>query len=165
MKLNLGCGPDHMPGWTNVDYDESLKPDVVADLRHLPFDDGVATHVFASHVLEHFRWDEPVLEEWHRVLRPGGEIVVIVPDIIGVHALWKKGAAWGAGTPIDLAYVNATAFGARVLGGMWDVPGQEHKQIFVEHMLLERMLPLFPGAQEIVPRSEGEVAVMGRKAN
>lgn len=163
MKLNLGCGPVHMDGWTNVDYDESQGPDVVADLRHLPFEDEVAEQVFASHVLEHFRWDEPVLEEWRRVMRRGGEIVVIVPDLFGVHALWKAGAVWGIGTPIDLAYVNATAFGAHVLGGVWDVPGQEHKQIFVEHMLLERMLPLFPDAREIPSRSQGEVAVLGTK--
>jgi len=164
LRLNLGCGPVKMEGWVNVDFDESVHPDLVADIRHLPLDDGVADSLFASHVLEHFGWDEPVLEEWHRVLKSGGEIVVIVPDIIGVHRLWKEGAGWGeANTPVDLAYVNATAFGAHLLGPQWADASHTHRQIFVEDMLVERMRPLFPDAHEIRSRSIGETGVMGRK--
>lgn len=51
--------------------------------RPLPFATGSAEVLYTSHVLEHFpRWQaEAILREACRVLRPGGLIRVIVPDL------------------------------------------------------------------------------------
>jgi SAM-dependent methyltransferase len=72
---------------TRLDIDPSVQPDVVAPLVDLgvigPFD-----VVYCSHALEHLYPHEVhrALSEFHRVLKPGGRAVVLVPDLEGVPA-------------------------------------------------------------------------------
>lgn len=85
MHLNLGSG-NHVapPPWVNVDTDASWAGvDQVADVAHLPYPDGSAERLYASHLCEHIPLEafQGVLAEWRRVLRPGGELLVVVPDI------------------------------------------------------------------------------------
>ncbi|MEM0948334.1 MAG: methyltransferase domain-containing protein [Pseudomonadota bacterium] len=83
LKLHLGCGPKKLEGFVNVDIQQSGIVDVVADLRDLNmFPDGCADLIYACHVLEHFgRWEvDGVLQEWSRLLAPGGILRVAVPD-------------------------------------------------------------------------------------
>lgn len=89
LKLNLGCGNKILEGYVNVDIvDErnSKQPDVSCDVRDLGehFEDDVANEVLAVHVLEHFLpWEvNSVLLEWKRVLKPGGRIIIEVPDLM-----------------------------------------------------------------------------------
>lgn len=85
MKLNLGCGSKKVEGFTGVDIKHA---DVVADIRHLPFDDESADEIMAIHVAEHFYVHEiiPTLAEWRRVLKPGGKLAVELPCLDKV--LW-----------------------------------------------------------------------------
>lgn len=46
----------------------------------LPFKDETLDFVHASHLLEDFAIWGPVLDEWHRVLKPGGHLLIAVPD-------------------------------------------------------------------------------------
>lgn len=52
---------------------------VQADLTRLPFPDGTFDVITALDVVEHIREDEGALREVHRVLRPGGVLLVSVP--------------------------------------------------------------------------------------
>src|SRR5687768_12949529 len=49
--------------------------------QRLPFEDGIADYVYASHVLEHFYLDdaERFLRDIARILKPGGVLRVCVP--------------------------------------------------------------------------------------
>lgn len=49
----------------------------------MPFEDNYADEVMAIHVVEHFYvWEVPeVLSEWIRVLKPGGVLIIEVPDL------------------------------------------------------------------------------------
>lgn len=62
-----------------------VDPDAVCwDLRRgIPFPDGVFDVVYHSHVLEHFEREDaaPFLRECRRVLKPGGILRVVVPDL------------------------------------------------------------------------------------
>lgn len=86
--LNLGSGRDVRSSWVNMD---AYAP--VVDVRHditkipWPFVDETFSLVYASHVLEHV---PPtivggrdalfvIFDEIHRVLKPGGRLVVRVP--------------------------------------------------------------------------------------
>ena len=151
LKLHLGCGPEKFEGWTNIDFEERYKPDILADARELPFEDNVADEIYASHLLEHFDHREPVLEEWHRVLKIGGNITLVVPDLVGTWYSWKAGFSWGkeGANRIDLAYMNATVFGAKILNETFIEASHDHKQVFIMDMLIERMRPLFPNVQQI----------------
>lgn len=82
LKLHIGCGKGHLPGWINVDVHPA--PLALNVMRGLPFGDGAATHVFVSHLLEHLYYPrdvQPFLAELHRVLAPGGIVRIVVPDI------------------------------------------------------------------------------------
>ena len=80
-KLNLGAGEDFRAGYVNIDWQKETHPDVVHDLNALPypFSDGEFDLIEASHVLEHL--DRPffVMRELHRILKPGGTLIVKVP--------------------------------------------------------------------------------------
>lgn len=88
LKLNLGCGDKILPGYINVDVVAARagrEPDVICDLRDLAaFASDSADEVMAIHVVEHFwRWEiEAVLREWVRVMKPGGQMVIEVPNLL-----------------------------------------------------------------------------------
>lgn len=80
--MNIGAGAKRIKGWISIDL--AGDPDIVADIRTLPLPDGYADEAMAIHVLEHvYRWDVPaVLGEWKRVLKPGGLLILELPDLI-----------------------------------------------------------------------------------
>ena len=85
ISLNVGSGGRGLPGWINIDARPAHADIYVAfDIRRrLPLRDGQAERIFAEHVIEHldFRDDVAnVFREFHRVLRPGGVVRIIVPD-------------------------------------------------------------------------------------
>jgi predicted SAM-dependent methyltransferase len=57
-----------------------FAPDVVADATALPFAPGTIDFVIASHVLEHLPFPLDALHHWHDVLRPGGVLLLKIPD-------------------------------------------------------------------------------------
>jgi SAM-dependent methyltransferase len=87
ILIDIGAGTANY--WTGaakpirVDNDPKTNPDVLADARHLPFEDCYADEVFASHMLEHFSFRETinVLREWVRVLKRGGRLSIVVPNL------------------------------------------------------------------------------------
>jgi predicted SAM-dependent methyltransferase len=82
--LNLGCGSRFHPAWTNVDFVTRNETVRTHNLLHgIPFPDGTFDGVYHSHILEHFsrRDAVPFIMECHRVLRPGGILRIVVPDL------------------------------------------------------------------------------------
>jgi len=59
-KLNLGCGTDHRKGWVNLDFSELGLAEVKHDMLKFPypFKDNEFDYILASHVLEHFYYEE-----------------------------------------------------------------------------------------------------------
>lgn len=82
LKLHIGAGSRHLEGWVNVDvYPADLSVNVN---RTLPFTDGSARLIFASHILEHLYYPSSAmffLQECRRLLAPHGRLRVVVPDI------------------------------------------------------------------------------------
>ena len=107
MKLNLGCGPQVVAGWCNVDYALGARlfkiplftainkklnlfnldwhPDIyLHDLtKKFPWPDASVEVVYSSHTLEHLSKAEgrQFLQECLRVLKPNGIIRIVVPDL------------------------------------------------------------------------------------
>lgn len=67
----------------SFDIREDMKPDVICDVRYLPVPKDTFDIVFSSHTLEHFGWVsvDKVLKEWTRVLKVGGELRIVVPNL------------------------------------------------------------------------------------
>jgi SAM-dependent methyltransferase len=63
--------------------DEFVQPDIVCDFNAEglgPVPDSSQDFVVASHVLEHLANPLRMLDEMHRVLRPGGMALILLPD-------------------------------------------------------------------------------------
>lgn len=67
----------------SFDIREEIKPDVICDVRKLPVPDEHFDIVYSCHTLEHFSFVRvrDVLKEWCRVLKVGGELRLIVPNL------------------------------------------------------------------------------------
>jgi SAM-dependent methyltransferase len=57
-----------------------VNPDVVADATQLPFSPSSLDFLIASHVLEHLPFPLAALRHWYDVLRPGGVLLLKIPD-------------------------------------------------------------------------------------
>jgi predicted SAM-dependent methyltransferase len=82
--LNLGCGNHYHPEWTNVDIASTEEGVIACNLTQgIPFPTASFDVVYHSHVLEHIPKTEAefFLKECSRVLRPGGILRVVVPDL------------------------------------------------------------------------------------
>lgn len=87
LRLHLGCGWNHLPGWVNSDLVGGRGDFAWNLLRPLPFADGSVDAVFMEHVFEHLRYSEVLVVLGHvrAVLRTGGVLRVGVPDA-GMYA-------------------------------------------------------------------------------
>lgn len=80
-KLNLGSGENRKEGYINIDWNSLANPDVLHNLNVSPhpFTDNTFDLIEASHVLEHLDKPFAVMKELHRLLKPGGKLIVKVP--------------------------------------------------------------------------------------
>lgn len=125
--LHVGCGApnplklpsDYFPSrlWTELrlDIDPDVMPDIVASITDMTaVADASVDAVWSSHNLEHLRPHEvPVaLAEFRRVLRPGGFVLLTLPDLQQVALLVAQGmieepayvSALGPVAPLDMLY-------------------------------------------------------------
>lgn len=89
--LNLGCGECFHPAWVNADLIPTRPGVLRVDVRRgLPFPPEEFDAVYHSHVLEHLsRVDgERFLLDCRRVLRRGGIVRVVVPDLEAICRLY-----------------------------------------------------------------------------
>jgi predicted SAM-dependent methyltransferase len=93
VKLHLGCGKRHIPGFVHIDAVDHPHIDHVCQIDRLPFiADGSVDLIYACHVLEHFKRREvdSVLGEWFRVLKPGGILRLAVPDFGAIATVYAR---------------------------------------------------------------------------
>lgn len=83
MKLNIGCGGRRIEGYTGVDAVQRPAADIVARAESIPLEDGTVDEIMAIHLWEHFyRWEcDAVIAEWKRLLKPGGVLVLELPNL------------------------------------------------------------------------------------
>lgn len=121
MILNLGSGEELMKGAINVDLRTDCGADLVADVRDLPYHPGTVDHIYAFDVLEHFSKfeTEPLLAEWHRVLKPGGLLTLRMPNL---HVLAVQLSYWHAHPSAQLDDLINNIYGGHRWGpdGAWD---------------------------------------------
>ncbi len=83
------------------DYDQRAhKADVALDLQHIALPDAHLDVVMTSHVLEHVPDTDAALSELFRVLKPGGDVVLLVPVLQGATAPPDEPEFHGDRTPV-----------------------------------------------------------------
>jgi SAM-dependent methyltransferase len=84
-KLNIGCGMKKLPGWINVDFNERFHPDLVWDItKRSVFEPDTVDEIYCDNVMEHIPDFISPMREFHRILKPGGRIRIIVPHFTSV---------------------------------------------------------------------------------
>lgn len=84
VKLHLGCGPNKLPGWVNVDIDRMSRPDLRHDLRlGLPMRSRTASFIYSEHVFEHLdlHTAQRLLRDCAVALREDGVLRIAMPDL------------------------------------------------------------------------------------
>lgn len=126
--LHVGCGRAtlaNLPavfqngrwGEMRLDIDPAVNPDVIASVSEMsPVQSNSAQAVYSGHNIEHLNHHEvPVaLKEFHRVLTPGGALVIKTPDLqsacemVAQDRLYDTAYMSKAGpiAPIDMIYSN-----------------------------------------------------------
>jgi len=86
--LDVGCGSAKFPGAVGLDISPDTDADVVHDLDVFPypFDDASFDQVLLQDVLEHVREPIKVIDELHRICRPGARIHLRTPHFSSVLA-------------------------------------------------------------------------------
>ena len=90
MKLNLGSGDRPLPGFVSVDF--VLPCDLRVDLNlnaPWPWATSSIEEIVANDILEHLEDRVHTMNEAHRVLRPGGRILVKVPSASHGAGAWQ----------------------------------------------------------------------------
>lgn len=117
MRLHVGCGDKYWPGFTNIDK-YSSRADGQSDCMALDYADGTASEIHAIHLLEHFPRlsADKALQEWYRVLKAGGLLVLELPSLDKMVRLITAGEE----------NIRLTLMG--LYGDPWETkPGMEHK--------------------------------------
>lgn len=164
LVLHVGCGPretgtvhERFQGseWHEVrlDIDPSAQPDILSstvDMAVVP--SAAFDAVWSSHNLEHvYAHEVPlVLGEFHRVLRPGGAVLIATPDLQAAAKLIAMGrlevplyhTTAGPIMPLDMLYghggevaagnefmAHRTGFTAKTLAGKLRDAGFEHVNV------------------------------------
>jgi SAM-dependent methyltransferase len=98
--LDFGCGRkpyrdlfNNVSEYIGVDYENEGHPhenediDVFYDGKSLPFESERFDVVFSSEVFEHVENLDEMIKELHRVLKPGGKLLVTVPFVYMEHEM------------------------------------------------------------------------------
>jgi predicted SAM-dependent methyltransferase len=94
QRLHWGCGAVTPAGWINSDLWEQPGVDIAADvLEGLPLEDDSIDYIVSNHVLPEIDLydQEPALQELRRVLKPGGVLRLILPDLDMHIAAYQRG--------------------------------------------------------------------------
>jgi SAM-dependent methyltransferase len=79
--LDVGCGIRKFPGSIGIDLNPASAADVICDLDRFPypFADRSFERLRAIHVVEHLTDIIRTMEEFHRLVKPGGRIRIETP--------------------------------------------------------------------------------------
>ena len=114
-RLQLGCELHVLEGWLNTDI--VPPPGRAARLdatRPFPLPDNHFRLVYSEHMIEHLPLEagRRMLAECHRVLRPGGRLRIVTPNLESILGLYRPDPS-----PFQQRYLE---WSANVLkGGAW----------------------------------------------
>lgn len=96
MNLDLGCGYKKQENHLGVDIRKNSAADIIADLENLPIRGNCINKVYSRRALQHVENHFKAFKEIHRILKPRGEIKIIVASLWGL-LFYKSGLSQSKG--------------------------------------------------------------------
>jgi len=79
---DIGCGLRSVrKDAIRVDIDPKVEPEILCSGDKLPFKDEELDYISSIHSYEHFEDQHKMLKEWLRVVKVGGIVAIVHPDI------------------------------------------------------------------------------------
>jgi predicted SAM-dependent methyltransferase len=133
MRIEIGAGTKPTRGYVHVDTVAHAGVDVVDDGRTLQsFPAGVAEEIYSHWFLEHVARHEvePMLEQWKRVLAPGGSLHIVTNNHEAHNRCLAEGKiSWQEWSYLIYAVENKRGY------NVWDV----HKCAWNRDLLREAL--------------------------
>lgn len=111
FQIDLGCGNNKNAGYVGIDKVKTDSTDFVWDLTKTPWpiDSGVVDRIWSSHFFEHLSGPEriPFMDECWRVLKPKGQVFIVVPYYSSMRAIQDPFHAWPPVCEASFIYFNA----------------------------------------------------------
>ena len=86
--LDIGCGKNKINGAIGLDIHKTPATDAICDLDRFPypFQTNIFDKIYLMDVLEHLHDIKGVMEEVHRIAKPGADVFIRVPHFSSTHA-------------------------------------------------------------------------------
>jgi predicted SAM-dependent methyltransferase len=90
-KLHIGCGGNYLKGWFNTDLFPNARRTKLDSTKRFPYPDNTFDYIFTEHMIEHIPYagGQVMLHECFRVLKPGGVLRVVTPDVKFLIGLYQ----------------------------------------------------------------------------
>ena len=121
----------HVPraadAWVNIDCQERWKPDAY-DISVIPV--GSAEIIVSHQQLEHVELSaaDDLIRQWHSALKPGGSLLVFVPDMRAIATAWLEGR------------IDDYIFGVSCTGAWMGDPADQHRWTYWYPSLKKKLL-------------------------
>lgn len=102
-KLHIGCGDNELPGWLNTELCPRRSQVYLDATQRFPLPGNCFDVVYSEHMIEHVPWSggQAMLRECFRVMKPGGLIRLVTPNLAFLMRLVQNPSA-----PEHEAYVR-----------------------------------------------------------
>src|SRR5262249_7286246 len=93
-RLHFGCGRITPAGWINADIRPGEGVDLCCDiLARIPLDDDRIDYISSQHALQEIKVVDQIraLRELRRVLKPGGVLRLVLPDLDRAIEAYRSG--------------------------------------------------------------------------
>jgi len=130
MKLNVGCGSAKIDGYINIDASVNLNADAVFDIRRgMPYPDNSVEEILFFHAIEHIeeKYHQFILEEFWRVLIPGGNVLISYPEFEKVATNYIEN------------YRGMRTFWKNTIYGLQRYPGDYHVSLMDSEILAVKL--------------------------
>jgi predicted SAM-dependent methyltransferase len=128
-RLHIGGGYRILEGWLNTDLVPTPNVSYLDATTTFPFPAGSFDYVYFEHMIEHISYTEGIhtVSECFKVLRPGGVIRVVTPDLDSVLAIHHSNPSsrsaeylnWMASTFVPDAPKPSSTFVINAMFRLW----------------------------------------------
>lgn len=71
--------------YITLDINSAVRPDIVGSVENIPLENKSVDSIVSTQVLEHIKDPQKAINEFYRILKPGGCCLITVPQSSELH--------------------------------------------------------------------------------